>query len=111
MIRRLSNVVKNNGKNTMKKIEDLVKWNWVLPRKNWDTGYNAEPVNVMLVGNMTSGISNSITSISNSTSSQVFNVVLNLSPDVQVGKYLFVVSVNEIGTNDTKGAPLIINVQ
>jgi len=37
MTRRLSNIVKNNGKNTMKKIEDLVKWNWVLPRKNWDT--------------------------------------------------------------------------
>lgn len=37
MTRRLGNVVKNNGKNTMKKIEDLVKWNWVLPRKNWDT--------------------------------------------------------------------------
>ncbi|SRR5579875_2801262 len=37
MIRRLSNVVKNNGKNTMKKVEDLVKWNWVLPRKHWDT--------------------------------------------------------------------------
>lgn len=37
MIRRLGNVVKNNGKNTMKKVEDLVKWKWVLPRKNWDT--------------------------------------------------------------------------
>jgi hypothetical protein len=37
MIRRLSNVVKNNGKNTMKKVEDLVKWKWVLPRKHWDT--------------------------------------------------------------------------
>ncbi len=37
MTRRLSNVVKNNGKNTMKKVENLVKWNWVLPRKNWDT--------------------------------------------------------------------------
>ncbi len=37
MVRRLGNVVKNNGKNTMKKVEDLVKWNWVLPRKNWDT--------------------------------------------------------------------------
>ena len=37
MTRRLSNIVKNNGKNTMKKIENLVKWNWVLPRKNWDT--------------------------------------------------------------------------
>ena len=37
MTRRLGNVVKNNGKNTTKKIEDLVKWNWVLPHKNWDT--------------------------------------------------------------------------
>jgi hypothetical protein len=37
LIRRLSNVVKNNGKNTMKKVEELVKWNWVLPRKNWET--------------------------------------------------------------------------
>lgn len=37
MIRRLSNVVKNNGKNTMKKVEELVKWNWILPRKNWET--------------------------------------------------------------------------
>ncbi len=37
MIRRISNVVKNNGKNTTKKVEDLVKWKWVLPRKNWDT--------------------------------------------------------------------------
>jgi hypothetical protein len=37
LIRRLGNVVKNNGKNTMKKVEELVKWNWVLPRKNWET--------------------------------------------------------------------------
>ena len=37
MKRRLSNIVKNNGKNTMKKMEELVKWNWVLPRKNWET--------------------------------------------------------------------------
>jgi hypothetical protein len=37
MTRRLSNIVKNNGKNTTRKIENLVKWNWVLPRKNWDT--------------------------------------------------------------------------
>lgn len=37
MRRRLSNVVKNNGKNVVKKTEELVKWNWVLPRKNWDT--------------------------------------------------------------------------
>jgi hypothetical protein len=37
LVRRLSNVVKNNGKNTMKKVEELVKWNWVLPRKNWET--------------------------------------------------------------------------
>jgi len=37
MKNRLSNVVKNNGKNVMKKVEELVKWNWVLPRKNWET--------------------------------------------------------------------------
>ncbi len=37
MIKRLSNVVKNNGKNTMKRVEELVKWSWVLPRKNWET--------------------------------------------------------------------------
>ncbi|MGI0040852.1 MAG: hypothetical protein ACRD94_02685 [Nitrosopumilaceae archaeon] len=37
MKRRLSNIVKNNGKNTMRKIEELVGWNWVLPRKNWET--------------------------------------------------------------------------
>lgn len=37
MKRRLSNIVKNNGKNTMKQIEEIVKWNWVVPRKNWDT--------------------------------------------------------------------------
>jgi hypothetical protein len=37
MKNRLSNVVKNNGKNAMKKVEDLVKWNWILPRKNWET--------------------------------------------------------------------------
>ena len=37
MKRRLASIVKNNGKNTMKRLEDLVKWNWVLPRKNWET--------------------------------------------------------------------------
>lgn len=37
MKNRLSNVVKNNGKNIMRKVEDLVKWDWVLPRKNWET--------------------------------------------------------------------------
>lgn len=37
MKRRLANIVKNNGKNVMKQLEDLVKWNWVLPRKNWET--------------------------------------------------------------------------
>ena len=37
MVRRLSNVVKNNGKNTMKKVEELSRLNWVLPRKNWET--------------------------------------------------------------------------
>jgi hypothetical protein len=37
MKNRLSNVVKNNGKNVMRKVEDLVKWGWVLPRKNWET--------------------------------------------------------------------------
>ena len=37
MKRRPGNIVKNNGKNTMKRLEDLVKWNWVLPRKNWET--------------------------------------------------------------------------
>ena len=37
MKRRLGNIVKNNGKNVMKQLEELVKWNWVLPRKNWET--------------------------------------------------------------------------
>lgn len=37
MRRRLSKVVKNNGKNITKQIEELVRWRWVLPRKNWDT--------------------------------------------------------------------------
>jgi len=37
MKNRLSNAIKNNGKNVMKKVEELVKWNWILPRKNWET--------------------------------------------------------------------------
>lgn len=37
MKNRLSNVVKNDGKNIMRKVEELVKWGWVLPRKNWET--------------------------------------------------------------------------
>ena len=35
--RRLSIVVKNNGKNTDKQVKSLVKLRLVLPRKNWDT--------------------------------------------------------------------------
>ena len=34
---RLANVVKNNGKNVVKMTDDLVKWRWALPRKNWET--------------------------------------------------------------------------
>ena len=35
--KRLSVIVKNNGKNTERQVKALVKMRMVLPRKNWDT--------------------------------------------------------------------------
>jgi hypothetical protein len=35
--KRLSVMVKNNGKNTERQVKALVKMRMVLPRKNWDT--------------------------------------------------------------------------
>lgn len=35
--KRLSMIVKNNGRNTERQVKALVKMRMVLPRKNWDT--------------------------------------------------------------------------
>lgn len=60
----------------------------------WDMGHNAKPVSAKFMGNTTSVIP-SITSVSNTTSSQLFNVTLNVPSGVQTGNYYVAINIIE----------------
>ena len=75
----------------------------------WDTGYDAESVTATFMGNTTSVIP-SITSVVNTTSSQLFDVPLNVPSGVQAGNYYVVIQIAE-PDGDSQDVPIFVRVQ
>lgn len=75
----------------------------------WNPGWSAEHVNGMFMGNTTS-IVPSITSVVNTTSSQLFNVTLNVQPNVQAGIYNVGVQIAE-PDGDSQVSSIFVRVQ
>ena len=75
----------------------------------WNTGYNAELVTATFIGNTTNVIP-SITSITNTTNSQLFNITLNVPSGVQSGNYNIGINIVE-PDGDSQFVPIFVRVQ
>jgi len=75
----------------------------------WNSGFSAEPVHTAFIGNTTSVIP-SITSVTNTTSSQLFNVNLNVPSSTQTGNYVVGITISE-PDGDFKVIPIFVKIQ
>jgi hypothetical protein len=75
----------------------------------WNPGWSAEHVNGTFMGNTTS-IVPSITSVVNTTSSQMFNMTLNVQPNVQAGNYSAAIQITE-PDGDSQVSSIFVRVQ
>ncbi len=75
----------------------------------WEPGWSAENVSGTFMGNTTS-IVPSITSVANTTSSQLFNMTLNVQPNVQAGNYNVAIQIAE-PDGDSQVSSIFVRVQ
>ena len=78
---------------------------------NWLEGHAAVPVIVDVIDVNATGISSSASSTGSLLSSQLFDIVFDIPSEVQVGEYLFLISVKEIESDDTVDVAMMLNVQ
>ena len=79
---------------------------------NWDDEYTAEPINISIISNSTiSDITNSITTIHDGTTYQLFDITFDIPVDAESGQYRFFVFVDEEDSNDSVAEILLINVE
>lgn len=74
---------------------------------NWSDGYGPEPVSVNVIGLNGTGITHSVSSISDS----MFDIAFEIPGDVQTGEYQFLISVRESESDDAVGTSITFNVK
>jgi hypothetical protein len=79
---------------------------------HWDPGYEPEPVLIDVMSNSTyTGISHTVTSAYNTTTYQAFDITFDISPEVEVGQYEYIIFVNEEDTDDSLAEVVQLNIE